>query len=264
MLFCEEFCNGAAHATRKKTLFHGNNLPGLFRSRQDEFPVQRLDGMQVDQTGMDALALEYGGGFCSLAQYRACSHEGDVVPVLHDHSLSDLKRVILVHEHRHLGAAYPDIDRSNMLCCGMNRLDNIHRVTGIDNRHTRNRSEDSSIIQGLMGRAQIRVGQSGTPSHHLHILPHIPEVISEHLKWPCRDKGGNGRDKGDLARCGQTGGIPHDPLLHDSELDVPFRKSFMKRGHPGATRTVRRDGQDIFIFFRCLNQRFTKCFSWVS
>ena len=70
-----------AQAADDVVLFHGDNAAGFLGSLDDDLPVNGLDGMDVDDPGVDAGGFQCLGGLDGLAHHEARGHNGDVLAV---------------------------------------------------------------------------------------------------------------------------------------------------------------------------------------
>ncbi len=98
-------------------------LPHSFGRLEDDLLVQRLDGVDVDDAGVDALGGQLLGSHAGLVDHQAGGDDGNVVALGELLALADLEVIVgLIVEHGHGQTAEAQVDGA------------LHRVGGARQR----------------------------------------------------------------------------------------------------------------------------------
>ena len=151
-LLGQDGAHGFAQTADDVVLLGGDHLAALFGRLQDDLLVQRLDGVDVDDAGMDALGGQLLGSDAGLVDHQAGGDDGNVIALGDLLALADLKVVVVgIVEHRHRQTAEAQVDRAFHGVGGTHSGAGLHVIGGADDGHAGDAAHEGKVLAALIG-----------------------------------------------------------------------------------------------------------------
>ncbi len=110
-LFAQDGADGLAQTADDAVLLGGDDPAALLGGLEDDLLVQRLDGVDVDDPGVDALGSQLLRGNAGFVDHQAGGDDGNVAALGDLLALADLEVIGLgIVEHRHGQTAEAQVD----------------------------------------------------------------------------------------------------------------------------------------------------------
>lgn len=91
---CQCIADCASKSSDHGVFFYGYDFAGLFCCCNDQLLIQRFDGVDVDDLGINAVCCKFLCCFQSVAYAKACCNDGDILAFTENNAFSELKFVI--------------------------------------------------------------------------------------------------------------------------------------------------------------------------
>lgn len=91
---CQCIADCASKSSDHGVLFYGYDFAGLFCCCNDQLLIQRFDGVDVDDLGINAVCGKFLCCFQSGAYAKACCNDGDILAFTENNAFSEFKFVI--------------------------------------------------------------------------------------------------------------------------------------------------------------------------
>ena len=91
---CQCVADCASKSSDHRVLFYGYDFAGLFCCCNDQLLIQRFDGVDVDDLGINAVCGKFLCCFQSGAYAKACCNDGDILAFTENNAFSEFKFVI--------------------------------------------------------------------------------------------------------------------------------------------------------------------------
>ena len=98
--FGYDFADSASEAVQDVMIFNGDDLADLLDAVFDTVDIQRLNGMHINDTCLNALLGQLFGGVDGQAYSIAVGDDGDILTFSYKVSLADLERSGLIIDYR--------------------------------------------------------------------------------------------------------------------------------------------------------------------
>ena len=246
-------------AAHDVVLLHGDNAARLLGCLAHQLRIQGLDGVHIDEAGVDAGGLQGLHGLDSLAHHQAGGDDGDVLAVPQGDALANLKLVVLVVvEALHSQAAQTDVHRAHMLGGGLHGGQHFVVVGGVQNHHAGDGAHQGDVLAALVGGAVLAHGDARVGAHNLHVEVGVAHGVAHLLKGAARGEHGEGRREGHLPAGGQAGGNANHVALGDAAVDKALRVFFLEDAGLGGLCQIRVQHNDVGVRFGQCGDCFAK------
>ena len=220
-------------------LLGGDDLAALPGSLEDDVLIQRLDGVDVDDAGVDALGGQGLGGLAGLVDHQAGSHDGNITALGELLALADLEVIVgLVVEHGNRQTAKAKVDRTLHLVGGADSSACFHVVGGADDGHAGQAAHEGKVLAALVGSAVLTDGDAAVGSADLHVQVGVGHGVADLLKGTARSEHRKAGHEGNIAHGGQAGGDAHHVGLGDAAVKVAVRVSLAEHTGLGSGSEV--------------------------
>ena len=220
-------------------LLGGDHLAALFGRLQDDLLVQRLDGVDVDDAGMDALGGQLLGSDAGLVDHQAGGDDGNVIALGDLLALADLKVVVVgIVEHRHRQTAEAQVDRAFHGVGGTHSGAGLHVIGGADDGHAGDAAHEGKVLAALMGCTVLTHRDAAVGGTDLHVQVGVADGVAHLLKGTAGGKHGKAGNKGHIAHGGQAGGHAHHVALGNAAVKVAVRISLAEHAGLGGGSQV--------------------------
>ena len=234
----------------------GHHFAGLFCRSNHQIFIQRFDGVDVDDPGVDAVCLQQLGSLQRLGYTQAGGDQRNILAFPQHHALAQLKFVIrVVVDHRHSQSPEPQIYRTVMVNGSLHGSLCFHIIRRADDNHPRDSAHEGDILVTLMSGTILTYGNARMSGADLHIQMGITNRIADLLKGTACRKHGKGADERDLACGGKACCDAHHVALSDTTVDMSLRKCFLENTGLGGSGQVRVQNDQIRILCAVLCQR---------
>ena len=219
-LLAQDVGNGAAQATDHRVLLDGHDVAGLGGALDDQVGIDGLDGVHVDDLGVDALGSELLGGLESLADHQAAGDDGHIGALAHDNALTQLELVGLgVVDNRRGQTGEAHVHGAVALVGGARHGTGLHIVGGNDHGHAGDDAHEGDILAALVRGTVLAHRNTGVRGTDLNVKVRIADGVADLLKGAAGGKHGKAARKGDAAGGCDTGGNTHQVALGDAHIE---------------------------------------------
>ena len=205
-------------------LLGGDHLAALFGRLQDDLLVQRLDGVDVDDAGMDALGGQLLGSDAGLVDHQAGGDDGNVIALGDLLALADLKVVVVgIVEHGHRQTAEAQVDRAFHGVGGTHSGAGLHVIGGADDGHAGQAAHQGEILAALVGSAVLTDGDAAVGRADLNVQTGVGDGVADLLKGTARSEHGKAGNERGIAHGGQACSHTHHVALGNAAVKVAVR-----------------------------------------
>ena len=243
-------------------LFYGYDFAGLFCCCNDQLLIQRFDGVDVDDLGINAVCCKFLCCFQSGAYAKACCNDGDILAFTENNAFSELKFVIRsVVDHRHCQTSETKVNRSVVFISCFHAGFCLYIICRVQNDHARDGSHQGDILVALMCCAVFSYGNSGMGSTDFYVQMRVSDGVAHLLKRTACGKHREGACERNDACGGKTGSDSHHITFCDTTVDVAVRICFFEHTGLGCCCKVSVEYDQIVMLCAKLNQCITIAFS---
>ena len=220
-------------------LLGGDDLAALLCSLEDDLLVQRLDGVDVDDAGMDALGGQLLGSDAGLVDHQAGGDDGNVAALGDLLALADLKVIVLgIVEHRNGQTAKAQIDGAFHFVGGTHSGAGLHIVCRADDGHAGDAAHEGKVLAALMGSTVLAHRDAAMGGTDLDVEVRVADGVADLLKRAARGKHGKAGNKGHVAHGGQARGHAHHVALSNAAVKMTVRVSLAEHTGLGGSSKV--------------------------
>ena len=232
-------------------LLGSDDLAALLSSLEDDLLVQGLDGVDVDDPGVDTLGSQLLGGHACLVDHQAGGDDGNIVALGQLLALAQLKVVVgLIVEHRHSQTAEAQIDGAFHGVGGAHSGACLDIVGGADDGHAGDAAHQGKVLAALVGSAVLTHGDAAVGGADLHVQVGVAHRVAHLLEGAAGCKHGKAGNKGHIAHSGQTCGHAYHVALGDAAVKVTVRVCLLEHTGLGSGGQIGVQHHQIIVAFR--------------
>ena len=207
-------------------LLAGDDTACLPGGGDQQLLVQRLDGVDIDDPGVDTLLGQDLGRVPGHAHHHAGGYDGHVLARAQEGALAQFKLIAGQGLGVDLGgqAGQPEIGGTGTVQQGLHRQAHLIGVGGADHRHVGQHPHQSQVLAALVGGPVLAHAEAAVGAHYLHIQLGKDDGGADLLVAPAGGKHGKGAGKDLLAAGGKARGHAHHVLLGDAQVKKPVGK----------------------------------------
>ena len=258
----ERFADGGTEPADDIVLFRRDDGAGFSRGLDQQFGVDRFQGVQVDHLGTNPLGGKRVGGFQRQMHHIPDRDDRDVGALAEQSALPDLKRGDAL-ARRHFGNGEPTEAKVDRTVPFERRFDGgvgLGTVGGADHRHTGDHAHQGEVLAALVRRAVLADRDSGVRRADLDVQVGVGDRVAHLLERASGGEHGKRRNERNGAGRGDPGGNAHHVALGDPAVEEPVGMLFCEQAGLGRLRQVGvEDHEGILVGKR--DQRFSVRFS---
>ena len=248
---------GIAQTADDAVLLDGDDLAALFSPFGDARSVDGLDGVDVDDGGVDALAREHFGSHQGFVDHKTGREDRNILTLTQDVGLADDKGLDHVALENGGGEARKaHIDRAVHLGDRHGGGLGLVGVRGADDRHAGDGAHEREILDALVAAAVLADADARVGGADLDVEVRVGDRVSNLLVGAARREHRERGAVGDETHRGHTGGDVDHVGLGNAAVVEFFR---VRLGDLAGLRGVGEVGvehDDLIILFDKLDQRF--------
>ena len=204
-------------------------MAGLGGALDDQVGIDGLDGVHVDDLGVDTLGSELLGGLESLADHQAAGDDGHIGALAHDNALTQLELVGLgVVDNRRGQTGKAHVHRTVALVGGARHGAGLHIVGRNDNGHAGDDAHKGDILAALVRGAILAHRDTGVRGTDLNVKVRVADGVTDLLKGATGSEHGKGAREGNTTGGRDTGGNTHQVALGDTHVEEAVGASGLK------------------------------------
>ena len=210
-------------------LLDGHDVAGPSGALDDQVGIDGLDGVHVDDLGVDALGSELLGGLESLADHQAAGDDGHIGALAHDNALAQLELVGLgVVDNRRGQTGEAHVHGAVALVGGARHGTGLDVVGGNDHGHAGDDAHEGDILAALVRGTILAHRNTGVRGTDLNVKVRIADGVTNLLKGAAGGKHSKAAREGDAAGGRDTGGNTHQVALGDAHIEEAVGASGLK------------------------------------
>ena len=249
--------HGVAQAADDAVLLNGNDLAAFFGVLRHALCVDGLDGVDIDDGSVDAIACERLGGHQGLVDHEAGREDRNIFALAQDVGLADLKGLDHVALENGGGKARKaHIDRAVHLGDRHGGGLGLVGVRGADDRHAGDDAHEGDVLDALVAAAVLADADARMGRADFDIEVGIGDGVANLLIGAAGRKHRKRRAVGDEAHRGHTGGDVDHVGLGNAAVVEFFG---VRLGDLAGLRGVGEVGvehDDLIVLFDQFDQRF--------
>ena len=178
-------------------LLGSNNSLALIGIGQCSLGIKGFDGVEVDNSGADALGLQRIRCLQSFRDHQSGSKDRHIRAILHHVGLAGDKGGVLLGVHIGHRTCHADVHRTLDVDRCLNRLTGLNGVAGYQNGHVGHNAHQGNVFHGLMAAAVLAHAQSAVAARHLDVGIDVGNAVADLLVGAAGTKQCKSADEGD-------------------------------------------------------------------
>ena len=229
-------------------LLGSNNSLALIGIGQCSLGIKGFDGVEVDNSGADALGLQRIRCLQSFRDHQSGGKDRHIRAILHHVGLAGDKGGVLLGVHIGHRTCHADVHRTLDVDCCLNRLTGLNGVAGYQNGHVGHNAHQGNVFHGLMAAAVLAHAQSAVAARHLDVGVDVGNAVADLLVGAAGGEHGERVDEGLEAAQAHTGGDADHIGLGDAHIKETLRAGGLEELRHGRAGEVCVEADKIGIF----------------
>ena len=195
-------------------------MAGLGGALDDQVGVDGLNGVHVDDLGVNTLGSKLLGSLEGLADHQTAGDDGNVGALAHNDAATQLKLVGLgVVDDRRGQTGKAHVHRAVALVGGARHGAGFDVVSGNDHGHAGDNAHKGDILAALVRGTILAHRDTGVCGTDLDVEVRVTDGIADLLKGAAGGKHGKGAREGNAAGGCDTGGNTHQVALGNAHIE---------------------------------------------